>query len=115
MPNSCAIRKSLSNFISPDWQRTVWHSQCRWCPPKFESDPDVVLIGTAIDPQKVRVNVMLEPGVLKAIDLVTDNRSRFLNQAPQSQTSRTRLGLEFLRIYLSLVAENASSGLRSCW
>ncbi len=52
----------------------------------IEADPDVreegrVLIGVTLDPPKVRVNVMLEPGVLKAIDMITDNRSRFLNQA----------------------------------
>ena len=28
---------------------------------------------------------MLEPGVLKAIDMVSDNRSRFLNQAAKAK------------------------------
>lgn len=56
----------------------------------IEADPDVreegrVLIGVLADPPKVRVNVMIEPGVLKAIDMVTDNRSRFLNQAAKAK------------------------------
>ena len=58
-------------------------------PSTIEADPDVaevarVMIGSAIDAPKVRVNVMLEPGVLKAIDLVTDNRSQFLSRAAKA-------------------------------
>ena len=54
------------------------------------ADPEVceegrLLVGVAADPPKVRVNVMLEPGVLKAIDMVSDNRSRFLNQAAKAK------------------------------
>lgn len=55
----------------------------------MERDPEVdqlavALLGVESEPEKVRVNVMMEPGVLKAIDLVSDNRSQFLTRAAKA-------------------------------
>lgn len=56
---------------------------------QLEPDPEVeqlavALLGVESEPEKVRVNVMMEPGVLKAIDLVSDNRSLFLTRAAKA-------------------------------
>ena len=53
-------------------------------------DPEVeevtrVLIGAAGEASKVRVNVMLDAGLLAAIDAVSANRSRFLNEAARDK------------------------------
>ena len=55
-------------------------------PSSLAHDPEieqlaVAVIGVAADPPKVRVNVMIDANVLRAIDLVSDNRSQFLTRA----------------------------------
>lgn len=45
----------------------------------------VSMIGVTLPGKKKRVNVMIDEGVLAAIDSVTDNRSRFLEEAARRE------------------------------
>lgn len=65
----------------------------------IEADPEVeeagrLLVGVLADPPKVRINVVMDSALLKAIDLVTDNRSRFLAQAAKTKLRSDHLHAE---------------------
>lgn len=46
-----------------------------------ESSVAISMIGVTLPGKKKRVNVMIDQGLLAAIDAVSDNRSRFIEQA----------------------------------
>lgn len=46
-----------------------------------EGSVAVTMIGVTLPGRKKRVNVMIDEGLLAAIDAVSDNRSRFIEQA----------------------------------
>ena len=50
-------------------------------PEQEEGSVAVSMIGVTLPGKKKRVNVMIDEGVLAAIDAVSDNRSRFLERA----------------------------------
>lgn len=54
--------------------------------PKLEEDSVAVsMIGVTLPGKKKRVNVMIDEGVLAAIDAVSANRSRFLEKAARKE------------------------------
>jgi predicted RNase H-like HicB family nuclease len=65
-------------------------------PSMIARDPEVdevarILVGVEAAPPKVRVNVMLDANLLKAIDRVCDNRSQFLGEAARTKLQDGRL------------------------
>jgi predicted RNase H-like HicB family nuclease len=55
-------------------------------PPKLEEGSvAVAMIGVTLPGKKKRVNVMIDEGLLAAIDAVSDNRSRFLEKAARKE------------------------------
>ena len=51
-------------------------------------DAVAVLIDTAVRRPSVRINISMVPDLLEAIDLVSDNRSRFLAEAAREKLER---------------------------
>ena len=47
----------------------------------------VAMIGVTLPGKKKRVNVMIDEGLLAAIDAISDNRSRFLEKAARKEFS----------------------------
>ena len=55
-------------------------------PPELEDGSvAVVMVGVTLPGKKKRVNVMLDEGLLAAIDAVAENRSRFLEKAARKE------------------------------
>lgn len=57
-------------------------------PPELEDGSVAVsMVGVTLPGKKKRVNVMIDEGLLAAIDAVADNRSRFLEKAARRELS----------------------------
>ncbi len=80
-----ALALHISGIVD-DGEMIDWPSN----PETIERDPEVteaarMLIGVTPQATKVRVNVMLDVGLVAAIDAHADNRSRFLVEAARDK------------------------------